>query len=750
MQREARYIDNAPRPGRGTPDEVIVDYWQNASANVVLHRYQVPPRLLYPEVRLPPDISNASWEWMKLSTEELELAKTPGFLAVKGRSGTGKTLLILHRMLLKASQARRAHLACRQVFVARNQRLCTRARDDFPRQYCNATGHVSTHFFTTEKLVQHLEAQVTPQPDQPLPRWAMEAKQMRFGMFESWYSKRKPPSSSSKANGLGARQVWTEIQSIIQGGVGVVCTGNMLTRKNYLTSNNVWTQWTKLSDTDRVHVFHTYEEYCRHREKLGFWDVGQRNLTLLTRLRRVPGEAWRSGQCPFDHISVDEVQDMTAVEVAIALCACGNQPQHLTLCGDEIQQVTPGIVFRFEAIREVVYAMKKKGVPRPKQLFRNYRSHDGILRLGTAVIELLRLNFGVDNMSGKQTAVVSGPTPRFARLTTAAALQDAVSNSDVQLLFVDKVSRDDFLSQSEDLRGASMTVKSAKGLEWDHVCLVNVFSSLSKVDGASKALRHMLSVKTHGPIRNCPGLEYLLKALYVGITRCKSRLTLVEVVGKSSRAAVETVNLVSAWMQRTGIVTTNTSPLRLGGNHSPAQRVADACDIMWRLENSPDEDRDTLVQWVDNARRGFSVGGRTDLARAAHCHLRLVLSIRDTPVLSNDIYTPLTDDHQEWETKMAGLATDCLDVGLICQVRSTMGSASMYVMQAMQQHRQRMLHQRSQFNHQLLNMDVNEDTLDAAVQSALDRLQKLQKLQSLRDDIVSNEVFFGLMGDKIT
>merc|ERR1719174_2331272 len=60
MRREAWYIDNAPRPGRGTRDEVLVDYWENSRANVVLHRYRVPARLLHAGERLPTDISNAS------------------------------------------------------------------------------------------------------------------------------------------------------------------------------------------------------------------------------------------------------------------------------------------------------------------------------------------------------------------------------------------------------------------------------------------------------------------------------------------------------------------------------------------------------------------------------------------------------------------------------------------------------------------------------------------------------------------
>ena len=103
-------------------------------------------------------------------------------------------------------------------------------------------------------------------------------------------------------------------------------------------------QWTRMLDASKIHVFATYRAYCRHRDRLGAWDVGQRNLALYKRLRTRPREAWRDGQCPFGHVTVDEVQDITAVELALVLCACGNQPKSLSLFGDTTQQVTPGLV----------------------------------------------------------------------------------------------------------------------------------------------------------------------------------------------------------------------------------------------------------------------------------------------------------------------------------------------------------------------------------------------------------------------
>ena len=106
-------------------------------------------------------------------------------------------------------------------------------------------------------------------------------------------------------------------------------------------------QWTRMLDASKIHVFSTYRAYARHRDDSGAWDIGQRNLALYKRLRSRPREAWVVGQCPFGHVTVDEVQDITAVELALVLSACGNQPQNLSLFGDTTQQVTPGLVVCF-------------------------------------------------------------------------------------------------------------------------------------------------------------------------------------------------------------------------------------------------------------------------------------------------------------------------------------------------------------------------------------------------------------------
>ena len=65
-----------------------------------------------------------------------------------------------------------------------------------------------------------------------------------------------------------------------------------------------------------------------------------------------------------------------------------------------------------------------------------------------------------------------------------------------------------------------------------------------------------------------------------------------------------------------------------GSDVSVMQHVADSCKIMSRVEESDEEEDETLREWVDNAVRGFEVGKRPDLASAAKIHLDVILTKR--------------------------------------------------------------------------------------------------------------------------
>ena len=154
------------------------------------------------------------------------MAEVSGYLCVKGRSGTGKTLIALHRMLLKARQAQQQKVTLHQAYVARNNHLCQTVKRKFPSSLQrssdpNVDSPPAVAFFTMPQLVAHLEECAVDEPGQQA-LWQGDGIPLRFARFETWYSQRPVPKTASS---LTARQVWTEIQSIIQGMIVCMARG---------------------------------------------------------------------------------------------------------------------------------------------------------------------------------------------------------------------------------------------------------------------------------------------------------------------------------------------------------------------------------------------------------------------------------------------------------------------------------------------------------------------------------------------
>jgi hypothetical protein len=98
-------------------------------------------------------------ERMRLTPGELKLVRQPGYLAIRGRSGTGKTVILQRRMMERAAAALAGEKV--QVFVARSPHLCNTVKQGVPESCRNAM-----QFLTMAELLQRLgEALAVAQTD---------------------------------------------------------------------------------------------------------------------------------------------------------------------------------------------------------------------------------------------------------------------------------------------------------------------------------------------------------------------------------------------------------------------------------------------------------------------------------------------------------------------------------------------------------------------------------------------------------
>eukprot|EP00501_MAST-03F_sp_TOSAG23-6_P001586 GSMAST32.ASY1.ANO1.1652.1 assembled CDS len=495
---------------------------------------------------------NEDFEWLhqdkramdryqQLEDTQNKLVQMNGYLAIQGRSGTGKSIVLLHRMLrwhyyqqgeVEANETKRVYT---QVYIAKSKLLTDAIKNKVSPDECDAK-YAKMKFlplvvskanpeFTT--LLVYLENETKPLDHEP-ERVFSEDMRVDFILFKKWYDGEhgfKPIQRRSKLT-FSALTVWTQIQSIIKGSLQAFKSGKPLTREEYLAYNGRKVPFKK---EEREVIYAVYE---RSQKSYGLnkYDNGDRVLQLARRLNR-KDTGWKSGIHPFDRVYVDEVQDLTPAELALIFMAVGENPKAVTVAGDVAQQVTAGVEFKFSDVLTVMNMHKiNPAFRKQKETFRadakilteNFRTHQGVLKLANYFINLLRKDFYLENALEEHSKNM-GPPPATWVTTIEQLLVELGEKSSALLLFIDDTSKQAFrqskafqkLMEKKQQTILMFTVVEAKGLEWEHVVLVNFFST-----------PNMRWNTKH--ISKDPDTKHLLKLIYTGITRCQSRLFIVE------------------------------------------------------------------------------------------------------------------------------------------------------------------------------------------------------------------------------
>jgi hypothetical protein len=176
---------------------------------------------------------------------------------------------------------------------------------------------------------------------------------------------------------------------------------------------------------DREWVYDLYEKYTASCRQLGAYDSCDVGFHILKELRN-----GRHRPVPqLDWIYVDEVQDFVLQQLELLLSVAGDkvsEPRRecphlvptscpsplpfssvpnsfknkLLLTGDTCQTIARGVTFRFSDLKQLFYAENQtegSGVNMPEmlQLTVNYRTHQHVLNLANAVVDILKTWFPV-------------------------------------------------------------------------------------------------------------------------------------------------------------------------------------------------------------------------------------------------------------------------------------------------------------------------------------------------------------------
>ncbi|XP_074006564.1 TPR and ankyrin repeat-containing protein 1 isoform X1 [Numenius arquata] len=351
--------------------------------------------------------------------------------------------------------------------------------------------------------------------------------------------------------------VWKEIKSFLKGSFEALsCFGGELTEEQY---KKLGRKRSPNFTEDRSEIYHLFCHYQQIRSQRGYFDEEDLLYNLSQRLSKLRDLPWS-----IHEFYGDEIQDFTQAELAL-LMKCINDPNAMFLTGDTAQSIMKGVAFRFSDLRSLFhYASKnsmnkKQRVRKPKriyQLYQNYRSHSGILRLASGVVDLLQHYFpeSFDRLP-KDRGLFDGPKPTVLESCSVSDLAillrgnkrktQPIEFGAHQVVLVANETAKEKIPEELSL-ALVLTVYEAKGLEFDDVLLYNFFtdSEASKewkiissyapdvdVQVGSKLLVEMPLEDATGMQKRTPFniemykmLNGELKQLYTAITRARVNL----------------------------------------------------------------------------------------------------------------------------------------------------------------------------------------------------------------------------------
>ncbi|KIK18633.1 hypothetical protein PISMIDRAFT_109068 [Pisolithus microcarpus 441] len=310
-------------------------------------------------------------------------------------------------------------------------------------------------------------------------------------------------------------------------------------------------------------VYAIYEAYSKLKRQRQHHDVADRSHAILKTL--LGSKSLKGRQVDF--LYVDEAQDNLLIDASLLRLLCGN-PKGLFWAGDTAQTISAGSSFRFDDLKAFLYRtevdqashiVRERAVTRPAsfQLAINYRSHGGIVNCAHSVIELISHFWphSIDSLQpergivdGLKPVFFSGwdkPTAHYEQFLFGAPGSHIEFGAQQCILVRNERAKERLREQAGDF-GLIMTLYESKGLEFNDVLLYDFFGD-SNVD--LSRWRVVLAAITgeaghHNQSRlQAPSFErdesrYAaicseLKVLYVGITRARKRLWIID---KSEKA----------------------------------------------------------------------------------------------------------------------------------------------------------------------------------------------------------------------
>ncbi|MBP6707706.1 MAG: ankyrin repeat domain-containing protein [Candidatus Accumulibacter sp.] len=418
--------------------------------------------------------------------------RRPPPLIVVGCAGSGKTALTLEKL---------KHAEGEVLYVTHSSYLAQSARDLY---YANGFEHSGQDalFLSYREFVESIR--VPP------------GREATWRDFVGWFGRLRQTFKE-----FDGHQVFEEIRGVLTAGAGGV-----LSRADYLA---LGVRQSIFPDDRRDRLYDLFEKY---RQWLGEARLYDLNLVA---------QDWQSLTAPrYDFVVIDEVQDITTVQLALVLKTL-RKPGHFLLCGDSNQIVHPNF-FSWSQVKSLFWNDPKLAERQQLHvLTANFRNGLEATRVANQLLKIKHKRFGsIDRESNFLVQAVGGDSGQVVLMADReASTRDLDQKTRQSTQFAVLVMRDEDKAEARKRFATPLlfSVHEAKGLEYENIVLYRFVSDHRAefsdiVEGVSSA---DLAVDTldyrRARDKSDKSLEvykFFVNALYVALTRAIRNLYVIE------------------------------------------------------------------------------------------------------------------------------------------------------------------------------------------------------------------------------
>lgn len=424
--------------------------------------------------------------------------RLPCPVVVVGSAGSGKTAVTLSKLREATGQV---------LYVTHSAFLAQSARALYASHgYENP--HQEPEFLSYRELLETLRV-----PD---------GREVSYPAFAAWVQRHRQ-SLRTTLGDADAHALFEEFRGVIGSAVG-----GPLTLDAYRALGPRQSLFGP-DARDAVHgLFGKYRDWLR--------ETGQFDLNLVA-------HAWHALATPtYDFVLIDEVQDLTPVQLALVL-ALLKAPGQFLLCGDSNQIVHPNF-FSWAAVRSLFWhglagaAAQRQGLSVLQANFRNTRA---VTQLANTVLKIKHARFGSIDRESNFLVRPATSEEGSVRLVPAkdSLLRDLDTRTRASARHAVIVLRDEDKAAVRQVLHTPLvfSVHEAKGLEYPHVILYRLVTDQRAAyadicDGVSPAdLQTDDLAYRRARDKADKSLElykFYVNAFYVALTRAVETLTLVE------------------------------------------------------------------------------------------------------------------------------------------------------------------------------------------------------------------------------